>query len=929
MHVGQFGEGEYAAAPGLDGLFGNQRLGNVVEHEPLLGETAGEGGSRAEVERKDEDVVGEAEIREPGDAAAEVGPEQEFVVGLRLGDVANADQPGIGGQLLKLRRRLPRAQVDPADHAADKGVFVGQFEQPAGLGQAVLRLDGDTAIEAGAIQQRLQIGGEKIALKRSHGIGDPGVVRCAVAPEMLMRVDAHFFSGFRCQVSGDSNKFQIGGRSFCALPGARNYISRMLSRRFCSVAAAAMWLAGTSVPAQSTLPPITLDEYFNTTSIDSSALSPDGETAVIATESPDWKNSAFRDDLWLASAKGGLHPLTHGGSESSPQWSPDGRWIAFLSDRPLPGEAAGPEGAAGDDAKASRIWIIPADGGEALPLFAEKLDVRSFAWSPDGTAIYYSVTEPLTQARQDAQKQEWKDVIRWREQNRGDLLLKQAVEPALKAAVAVPAPQHGSDEHAAKEKSELPAGAEVIARSVFSIGEIAPSPDGKTIAFATRPVHHREENPDDYEIYIVGAGGGEVRRLTNNQALESGLRWMPDGRELCFIVTAASGSLEGPYRDVQGRLYTMDAASGKVVRLGASFDGSWEQFALLPDGRELALGLKGTEEQLYLVEGAQATKLPGRAGSYAGLATALHSNAILVRHSTINDATQLYLAADPTHPDQLTALSSFNPIFAQRARPEWKDYTWTADDGVKVEGVLIYPPGKKGAKHLRMLTFIHGGPADADGNRFGADWYDWATLAASNGWLVFRPNYRGSSGYGDEFMLQIAPHLVSKPGRDILEGVDALVKDGTADGDHLAIGGYSYGGYMTNWLITQTTRFRSAVTGAGAVEHAANWGNDDETWDDAWYLGGKPWDDPELYQSEAALFQFSKVKTPTHLVQGGADIRVSYLEGVTMERALDQLGVAHTFLVFPGEGHGLGKNPWHGYIKVREELKWLAKYDGE
>ena len=420
-----------------------------------------------------------------------------------------------------------------------------------------------------------------------------------------------------------------------------------------------------------------------------------------------------------------------------------------------------------------------------------------------------------------------------------------------------------------------------------------------------------------------------MRRLTNNQALESGLRWTPDSHMLDFIVTAASGSLEGPYRDVQGRLYRIDPESGKVERLGASFDGSWEQFSLLPDGRELALGLKGTEEQLYLVNGDQAEKLPGRAGSYAGVATALHSSAILVRHSTINDPTQLYRASDPIHPDQLAALTSFNPVFAQRAQPEWQAYTWTADDGVKVEGVLIYPPGKKDAKHLRMLTLIHGGPADADGNRFGADWYDWATLAASNGWLVFRPNYRGSSGYGDEFMLQIEPHLVSKPGRDILEGVDALVKDGIADPDHLAIGGYSYGGYMTNWLITQTTRFRSAVTGAGAVEHAANWGNDDETWDDAWYLGGKPWDDPDLYESEAALFQFNKVRTPAHLVQGGADIRVSYLEGVTMERALDQLGIAHTFLVFPGEGHGLGKNPWHGYIKVREELKWLEKYDGK
>ena len=466
----------------------------------------------------------------------------------------------------------------------------------------------------------------------------------------------------------------------------------MLSRRLCSAAAAAACLAGSAVLAQSALPPITLDEYFNTTAIDSSALSPDGSTAVIATEAPDWKNSVFRDDLWLSSAAGGLRPLTHGGTESSPAWSPDGQWIAFVSDRALSGESAGADGTPSDDAKASRIWIISVHGGEALPLYTQKLDVHSYAWSADGSAIYYSVTQPFSKAQQDTQKEEWKDVIRWREQNRGDLLLKQVVAPALASAVTVPPPQHGDENKDASEKPDLPAGAETIARSVFGIGEITPSPDGKTIAFETQPVHHRVENPDNYEIYLVATGGGEVRRLTNNQALESGLRWAPDGRDLYFIVTAASGSLEGHYRDVQGRLYRIDPESGKVERLGASFDGSWEQFSLLPDGRELALGLKGTEEQLYLVNGAKAEKLPGRAGSYSGLAASLHSSAIAIRHSTINDPTQLYLASDPLHPEQLAALTSFNPIFAQRAQPEWQPYTWTADDGVKVEGVLIYPP---------------------------------------------------------------------------------------------------------------------------------------------------------------------------------------------------------------------------------------------
>jgi dipeptidyl aminopeptidase/acylaminoacyl peptidase len=703
------------------------------------------------------------------------------------------------------------------------------------------------------------------------------------------------------------------------------------------------WLAGTLiglvpcvVSAETAKPAISLDEYLTTTDISSARLSPDGSSAVIATDEPDWKNSVYRHDLWIWTAKSGLIPLTHSAGEEDARWSPDGKWIAFLSDRSLPGDDASSDAELGTEAtKPKRVWIIAATGGEPLPLYSEKLEAHTFAWSSDSSAIYFSTQQPLDHDEVTARETEWQDVIRWREQNRGDLLLKLEIAPAIKNTLATPLPNGAVAARIAKGRTDsisaplLPPSATVLSKSHLAIDEIAPSPDGKSLAFLTGPVHRRAENPADYEIYLVGADKGEARQLTRNQALESRIQWSPDGRWLHFLVAAAAGSLEGSYRDVQGRLYRIDTETAKVERLGEAFTGSFDQFTFLPDGRELALGLTGTETQLYQIDGEKATRLPGLPGTYAGLESAAKSSAILVRYSTIDKPIQVYLASDPFHPDQLRPLTTFNPVFTERAQPNWQPYSWKSEDGRTIEGVLLFPPGKKDAKHLRMLTLIHGGPADADGNRFGADWYDWATLAADRGWLVFRPNYRGSSGYGDDFMLEIAPHLVSKPGRDILSGVDALVKDGYADPGHLAIGGYSYGGYMTNWLITQTTRFRSAVTGAGAVEHAANWGNDDETWDDAWYLGGQPWENPELYQSEAALFRFDKVKTPTHLVQGGADVRVSYLEGVTMERAFQQLGIPHTFLVFPGEGHSLDKNPWHGYIKLREELNWLEKYDGK
>jgi dipeptidyl aminopeptidase/acylaminoacyl peptidase len=174
----------------------------------------------------------------------------------------------------------------------------------------------------------------------------------------------------------------------------------------------------------------------------------------------------------------------------------------------------------------------------------------------------------------------------------------------------------------------------------------------------------------------------------------------------------------------------------------------------------------------------------------------------------------------------------------------------------------------------------------------------------------------------------MVPEIVSRPGKDILEGVDALVKDGIADPDRLTVGGYSYGGYMTNWLITQTTRFKAAVTGAGAVENVANWGNDDLTIDDANNLGGRPWEAHVRYDSEAAIFQIDKVRTPTHMVAGADDVRVAVLENYLLDHALRSLKIPSTLLIFPGEGHELDQNPWHGKIKVREELKWLQKYGG-
>jgi dipeptidyl aminopeptidase/acylaminoacyl peptidase len=462
--------------------------------------------------------------------------------------------------------------------------------------------------------------------------------------------------------------------------------------------------------------------------------------------------------------------------------------------------------------------------------------------------------------------------------------------------------------------------------------ELVAAPDGRRLAFVTESVSGREEKIDEYEIYVVDLAAATVNRplqqITHNQAEEEYLRWAKDSKHIFFQVEY--GSVEGKYQDTQIRLYWVDVDTGETQRWAGNFDGAIYESVVASDRGVVAAGRVGTEQQLYSAPEASAPFLQtaGWSGTYEKIATAEHSPRIAFVYSALEKPNEVYIADSIDKLREARPITSFNKLFTERDLPQGKPYHWTADDGVKVEGILMYPPGKFEATNLPLFVDIHGGPDDADGNHFQADWYVWDRMAATQGWLVFEPNYRGSEGYGDKFFMGIIPDFVSRPGKDILEGVDALVKDGIADPAHLAIGGYSYGAYMTNWLITQTTRFKAAVTGGGAVENVANWGNDDTTFDDTYFMGGQPWETPRRYHDQAAIYQINKVRTPTLIIAAEQDIRVAVAEAYLLDRALHALGVPSSLLIFPGEDHSLTKNPWHGKIKVREELKWLEKYGG-
>lgn len=678
-------------------------------------------------------------------------------------------------------------------------------------------------------------------------------------------------------------------------------------------------------------PKLTLDEFFDSVSYTSVALAPDGHSVVVATERADWNQERYRDELWLYRDDGHvLAQLTQSGKDSSPRWSPDGRWIAFLSERKAEG---GKSDATTDDAKiedTNQLYLISPTGGEAIAVTEGEEEVHSFAWSSDSRTLYFATRKPWAREQNDAYKKEWKDVVQYRAAERGDTVFSLDLVDVLARRAL-----RGTANDKVDDAASVTPGSRAVASSPWRIQSLDASPDGRKLALLTTSISQREEKVEEFEIYTADLANASPdhppHQVTRNQGIEQAMRWAADSQHIFFQVEY--GSVEGKYHDTQTRLYWADAGTSEIKRWASDFEGAVGVYAVTPDGVAIATGRLGTEVRLYAQAKTSApfSQLTGWPGTYEEIATAAHSPRIAFVHSSLDKPNEVYIADSMATLADARPITAFNRLFTERDLPKGKPYRWTADDGTTVEGMLMYPPGKFEARNLPMFVLIHGGPDDvddADGNHFEADWYRWDRMAATQGWLVFEPNYRGTCGYGDKFLEQMVPRIVSRPGKDILEGVDALVKEGIADPAHLTIGGYSYGGYMTNWLITQSTRWKAAVTGAGAAENVANWGNDDTTFDDAFDLGGLPWEVPQHYQDEAAIFQINKVRTPTLIVTGADDIRVATDEAYLLDHALHNLGVPSELLVFPGEGHSLEKNPWHGKIKVREELKWLQKYGG-
>ncbi|CAF1317244.1 unnamed protein product [Rotaria sp. Silwood1] len=665
-----------------------------------------------------------------------------------------------------------------------------------------------------------------------------------------------------------------------------------------------------------TLPKLTIDEFLNSTYYSSLSLSPNGQYLLVHSMRPAWESNRYDNTLWLYKTQGGQKKLiTNQLSRSiTPKWSPSGNWIAFLVSTSTENKPTDNHHHSGYSNKSDSKLIQYLHLYNIISEETVMIDIVSeiplaITWADGDSSLYY-VSISLSKEENNSSESEWKDVIRYRQRKPTDSSTIYRIDISRK-------------------KRRVSVKKITIADIDFLTAELLFVPVENKLVFTS--LSTIVENKDAFEIYSIDLRNVSLlSRLTNNQALERNLQLSIDGKHVFFIVDSSILS-EDKNVNTQNRLYSINLINGKIERWGKDFGGSIRGYTIRSQGGVYMLGQLGINVEIYLQQSSSKYSIlqRGWTGTYHQISSSLstESSAIALVYSSVERPEEVYFV---NHIDQLClakAITSENQLLTQRNLPRAKSYKWiNNEDDRTIEGVLHYPPGKFECKNLPLLVLIHGGPIDASLNMLQANWYSWAPLAATQGWLVLEPNYRGSTGYGDAFINELRFQLLSRPGRDILAGVDRLIADGIADLNKLAVGGYSYGGYLTNWLITQTTRFNAALSGAGPTEHISFWGGTDLPAPLVDLMGGFPWEVPEILYNESIIYKLGKVETPTHIITGTRDIRVPFDQSFILERSLHYMNVPVKLLLIPNEGHSIDINPWHGKIKVREEMKWLEKY---
>ncbi len=638
--------------------------------------------------------------------------------------------------------------------------------------------------------------------------------------------------------------------------------------------------------------PMTIVDMIEIPSLSDPQISPDGEHVLYVRSDADWELNRTVGHIWRIAVDGGdpLQLTAGGEGQSSPRWSPDGNWIAFLAER----EDA-PDRADEEDEAVRQIHLLNTAGGEAMPLTDHPTSISNIQWSPDGAFVYYLATDETTaeQKRRDEAKD---DVYAFDEDWRHRHLWRVGVD--------------GGDR-------------EQVTHGDFTVRSYALSRDGSRVALHKAPTPLLDDS-DEAEVWVAATTGDDDVRITENAVPENGARLSPDN-SLVLWVSGSDGDRDPYYND---RIFVAPAAGGPATVLMPDLTYEVNGAEWSADGSAIYFTANtGVRVELFRVDTAGETPEQLTRGDHQVSSWTFHPE--VARHvfglNHAGDPGEVHvLDADGGEPVQLTNVFDY---LAEFTLPTQEAITWTGEDGVEVEGLLHLPADHRPGDRYGLVVQTHGGPASSDRFRFPRS-SRFVPILTELGYAVLKPNYRGSTGYGDEFLRDMVDHYFNQAHLDVMAGVDALIERGIVDGDRMAKMGWSAGGHMTNKIITHTDRFKAAASGAGAANWVSMYAQSDVRIYRAPWFGGDPWteDAPiEQFMADSPLFSAHEVTTPTIFLVGEEDPRVPLPQSVEMHRALKANDVPTHLYVAPREGHGW-RELRHRLFLSNVQLDWFERW---
>jgi dipeptidyl aminopeptidase/acylaminoacyl peptidase len=679
--------------------------------------------------------------------------------------------------------------------------------------------------------------------------------------------------------------------------------------------------------------PITEKDLFTLVWVADPQISPDGTQVAFVRVTADETKDQYDSAIWLVRTDG-VEParqITSGARDTTPRWSPDGRRLAFVRAAEKDGRAQPPQ-----------IFVMSMLGGEARAITDLPRGANNPVWSPDGRTIAFSSgTRP-----DDLEKQDEKPASRRGEKPRETdvKVITEAVYRANGVAgwgyVDRDRPSHVWT-IALPDSTGEPARPKRLTSGQFAAGNHSWSRDGSRVYFVSDRRTEAYYYPRDSDLYEIAASGGDATRLVSIDGTIGPYALSPDGKRLAFV-GALHGNPERSYS--QPDLFVVDLPSGAPRNLTASYDfdinGSIGGDQRAPrgqqpsapvwsrDGRFIVIraGEYGNAHltQVDVERGAKESLVnnPGDVMSYTADPSGLKFAFVLSTATALGD---LYVADGETgaKPARLT---SFNDeLFTQLTMNQPEEIWYTSFDGKKIQGWILKPPGFEAAKKYPLILQIHGGPHAAYGNTFTHE-FQWM---AAKGYVVLYTNPRGSSNYGQEFGNIIQFRYPGDDYRDLMAGVDEVLKKGYIDESRMGVTGGSGGGLLTNWVVTQTTRFKAAVSQRDISDWSNFWYTADFTLFTPTWFRKAPFEDPADFAQRSPITHVAKIQTPLMFILGDEDWRTPPAAGgEELFRALKYLKRPTVMVRFPGENHELSRSgkPWHRVERLQHIVGWFDKW---